>query len=397
MSRIRLVKVAVPAAPAADKVEVFVDTDTERPRMIDDTGTVVNLTDDGLRGWNAIINGELDYAQRQAPGSLTTYSNTTGRTYGADRWGVTNENASVQYQRIDTSAAPETGLQSRYYGTWSKITTTGKLIISQAVESGNCLHLRGRRVRVQMKIKTSAAKTIRIALLQLTNAGAIDVIPVTFLSAFGANTVDPTWGANLAAIVPVTPENATVRGSGLDVVTSAVWQRVGGVFVLPSNLKNLVLVVFSDSQFAAADSVSLSEIGLYDGPEIRQWVPRHQAEQLAICQRYYCKSFNVDVAPAQNAGLAGAVKGVVTVAGAAASVDAGVRFPVQMRAAPTTVVFYNPSAANAFLRNTTAATDATATSGTSLSEAAMEVTATGLAAWALGQGSAVHYTADAEL
>lgn len=397
MSLLKLNKVVIPATPAADKSVIFMDTDTERIRMVDDTGTVVNLTDDGLRGWNAIINGEFDYAQRQAPGTLTTYSNTSGRAYSADRFAITNENTSVQYIRTDTATTPETNLQSRMYGTFSKITTTGKIVVSQVLESNNCLHLRGRRIRVQFKMKSSSAKTMRLVLLQLANAGTIDTMPATFVSAFGANTVDPTFGTNLAAITPVSPENATVRNNGIDCATTTAWQRFGAIFTLPTNFKNLVFVVFTDSQFVAADSFSMSEVGLYDGPEIRQWVPRQQAEQLAICQRYFCKSFNVDVNPAQNAGLAGAVKGVVTVAGAAASVDAGIRFPVNMRIAPPTLVFFNPSAANAFLRNTTAATDATATSGTSASEAAVEVTATGLAAWALGQGSAVHYTADAEI
>lgn len=396
MSRLRFNKVAVPATPAADKGEIFVDTDTERPRYIGDDGFVSNLTGDG-RDWNGIINGEMGFAQRQAPGTLTTYSNTTGRAYGADRWGVTNENASVQYIRTDTSGAIEAGLQARYYGNWSKITTTGKIVLSQVIEGSNCHHLRGRKVRLQMKLKASATKTIRIGLLQLAAAGTLDTIPATFASAFGANTVDPTWGTNLAAITPLAPENATIRGAGIDCVVTTAWQRFGAVFSVPTDFKNLVVVVYTDSQFVAADVLKMSEVGIYDGPEIRQWATRAQGLDQMKCQRYYAKSFNIDTLPAQNAGLAGSVRGWVSIAGAVAGVHGGIRFPVPMRVAPATLVFFNPSAANAFLRNTTAATDATATSGTSTSEQGVEVTATGLAAWTVAQSAAVHYTADAEL
>lgn len=396
MSRLRFNKVAVPAAPAANKGEVFMDTDSKRPRFVNDDGDIVNLTDDGMRGWNAVLNGGMDLAQRQAPGTLTTYSNTSGRAYGADRWGVTNENASAQYQRIDTSAAPETNLQSRFYGTWSKITSTGKLVVSQVIEGSDCMSLRGRKVRVQLKVKSSAGRTLRVVLLQLTNAGALDTIPATFISAFGANTVDPTWGTNLTAIAPVTPENATVRNTGLDVAATTNWQRVGAVFTLPSNLRNLVIVVFGDSQLAAADSLSMSEVGLYDGTEIRQWVPRAISSILSMCQRFYCKSFAVDTAPAQNAGLGGAVRGNVAVAAAVAAPDAAIRFPVNMRATPA-LTYYNPSAANAFLRNVTAGTDATATATGTANEAGTDVSATGLAAWTVAQSTAVHYSADAEL
>jgi hypothetical protein len=395
VSRLRLNKVGTPATPAADKVELYVDTDTERLMMIDDTGQVIRITDDGLRGRNLLVNAELDYAQRQAPASLTTYSNTTGRAYGADRWGVTNENASIQYQRTDTSAAPETGLQARFYGNWSKITSSGKIILSQVVEGANCLHLRGRRVRVQMKLKASSAKTIRVALLQLAAAGTLDTPPATFASAFGANTVDPTWGTNLAAIVPLTPDNASIRGNGIDCAVTTAWQRFGAVFGLPTDFKNLIVVVFTDSQFAAADVLRMSEAGIYDGPEIREWVPNQQAADLTLCMRYYQKSFNVDTAPAQNAGLAGAVRGH-TVAGAVAA-SFGIRLPVPMRVAPTTVTFFNPSAANAFVRNVTAATDATATTAANQSEDGIDVNNTGLAAWLAGQPVAVHYIADAEI
>ncbi len=53
--------------------------------------------------------------------------------------------------------------------------------------------------------------------------------------------------------------------------------------------------------------------------------------------------------------------------------------------------------ANAFARNTTAGTDATATAGASLGTDGGDITFTGLAAWTVAQAVSIHYTANAEL
>lgn len=403
MSRLRYNKVIVPSAPAANKSEDFYDSADLRRKNINEFGLLSVLTPMGWRDNNIIINGEFDYAQRQAPGTLTTYSNTTGRSYGADRWGMTNENASIQYQRIDTSGAVETGLASRFYGKFKKITAAGKLIFSQVIESGNMMHLRGRTVRVQIKMRYSLGTPVafRLGLLQLNSSGTVDTIPATFVSAFGGAGTDPTLGANLAYIAPkagITPDNGTINGNAVDCTLTSNWARYSACFDVPSNCKNLIAMFWSNAQMQINDEVCPSEIGLYEGQEIRDWFPRPQNEQFMAVQRYYCKSFAPDTAPAQNAGVGGAIRGQVAIAGAVAtSSTIQYRFPTPMRIAPTTNTFYNPSAANAFLRNIPAATDATATSGANATSEAIDINATGQAAWTAGQEIKVHGTFDAEI
>jgi hypothetical protein len=346
---------------------------------------------------NAIINGGFSFAQRQAPGTLTTYSNTSGRSYGADRWGMTNENASMQYQRIDTAAAPETGLTARYYGKFKKTTSTGKMVMSQVVEGQNVMSLRGRQVRLQAKMKYSVAgaMTVRLGLLQLTAAGTIDTIPATFVSAFGAAGTDPTWGTNLTALTPSSPDGGTISGLGLTCVLSAAWVRYSAVFTVPSDCKNLIPVIYTNGQPAALDELNISEVQLNDGAEIMDWSRDTYAGSLQACQRYYSKSFNADTLPAQSVAV-GALRGYVSVAGATAGQPLGIRFPQPMRAAPT-LTFYNPAAANAFVRNTTAGTDATATASANMGEEGGDITFTGIAAWTVAQAVQVQYSADAEL
>jgi hypothetical protein len=396
---------AASIAALATTGKVFTDSADSRVKMRVDDGSLVVLSPFSQID-NLIVNGGFLFAQRQAPGSLATYSQTAARAFGADRFSMTNENASIQYQRIDTSGTPETGLAARYYGKFKKITAAGKIQISQPIEGGNVMQLRGRAVRFQCKMRytIAASMTVRLGLLQLTSAGTIDVVPGyasgapsgTFVSVHGANGVDPTFGTNLSLITPrLTEASGTISGSAVTCVLGATWARYSAVFDVPSNCKNLIPVIFSHNQLTANDELNIGEVGLYDGEAVMDWGRDVIALEFAKCMRTYAKSFNSEVAPAQNAGLLGAVKGNVSVAGAVSAIDAAIRFPVAMRAAPA-MVFYNPSAANAFLRNTTASTDATATSGTSLSEQAAEITATGLAAWSVAQSTAVHYTADAE-
>ena len=389
---------AAPATPAAGKCTLFVATDG-RIAKIDEKGSISYLGDQDLN--NYLHNSGFWFAQRQTPGTPAAYSSTAGRAISGDRWGITNENASVNYSRTDTGTTPETGLQSKYYGNFNKITSTGKFMVTQVVEARDSQSLRGRTVRVQFWMKASSSKTIRLGLIQLANAAADDTVPATFISAHGAGGTDPTLGTNLAYIAPksgVTPDNCTVSGNACNCSVTTSWQRFGAVFDVPSNVRNLIPAVWTDGQFTATtDTLSLAQASLTDGYEIQDWSPCDISEELRNCQRYYCKSFDTDTAPAQNAGLAGAVRGYVSVAGATANQPIGVRFPVQMRAAPGTFVFYNPSAANAFARNTTAGTDATATASSTPAGSGTDVFFTGIAAWTVAQAVAVHYTADAEI
>lgn len=399
MSYATLNESAAPSTPASGK-GVHYNSTLGEPHFVDDNGVDINLAPN--RKFNWVRNSGFWFAQRQAPGTLTTYSNTTGRSITADGWGVTNENASVQYIRTDTSAAPETGLVGRFYGSFTKLTSTGKIVVTQAIEGNDTAVLRGSTVRVQCLLKALTTNlNVRVGLTYLTT-GTVDTgLPATHVTAFGANTVDPTLGTNMSYLAPkagVGADGGTISGNGITcaAVTSG-WTRFGAVFDVPLGARNLVLMIWSDSQIAPAGGFAVSQVSLTDGQAIQDWAPGSFQQELARVQRLYAKSFPVDTAPAQNAGLAGAARGHVSVAGASASQPIGVRFPVTMRASPATWVFYNPSAANAFARNTTAGTDATATALSIAGDQGADVFFTGIVAWTVAQAMAVHFTADAEI
>ena len=365
----------------------------------DEFGNISQLTESRLTNW--VRNSGFWFAQRQAAGTATTYSATAGRAITADGWGVTNENASATYRRLDTfTLGAINQFTSRYYSEFAKITSNGKLVISQVLESTDVAVLRNRTVRLQAWM-ANGTSTMRMGLAQLTSAGTIDTMPATFVSAFGGAGVDPTLGTNLSYIAPkagLTPDSATISGNGLSCTTSGTWARYGGVFDIPQTCLNLVVLFWTNTQLTAGNAFNVTQVSLTDGYEMQDWYPQPLAVEKHRVMRYYQKSFIEATAPAQNVGVnTGESKGIAGKAGAVANSGfVFARYNPPMRTGPG-VTLYNPAAANALMRNTTGGADMGATTATSNTEVDLMINATGVAATAVGDQVGIHWSADAEI
>lgn len=385
-----------PDSPSSGAVALFADS-AGAMKAKDSAGVVSQLS--GGRGGNLVANGGFWFAQRQTPGTLTTYSNTSGRTYGLDRWAITCENASVQVARGDSASAPATGLSTRYYARLLKLTNAGKMIFSQVFEGTDVIPYRGRRVRVQIKARNVVGShTLRIALLYLTSAGTIDSIPATFVSAFGAVGTDPTWGTNLTAIAPsIGNAQSTISGAGLSCTLTSDFRLYGGVFALPSDFKNLVLVAFTNGQPAANDEIDIAEVAMHEGDEEQEFYPHDIVHELQRCLRFCAKTFALDTAPAQNLGAAtGEFRFQAAVGSTAINRSPAFRFHVPMRAAPT-VTTYNPGASSAEARDMNASANCTAIAINNISESGFNVHATGTISTAAGNSLGIHLLMESEL
>lgn len=404
MSRLTLSKAAAPSAPAAGKVSIYFNSASGRYELIDgDTGQTYPLQAAEFDK-NLLVNAGFDLAQRQAPGTLTSYATSANRQYGADRWAMMVQTSSLQFQRVDTIGATESGITARMYGKYKQITGAGKAIVLQWVESTSTAPLRGRKVRVQVKMKRTVASsmTIRLGLVQNQAAGTFDAPTAAFVSAYGSNGVDPTLGASIAAIAPVanTAIGGSISGNYVTCVLSGSWVNYGAVFTAPSDCKNLAVVIITDSQLAINDELNVTEAGLFDGPDVVDWLPQPFANEVDRCQRFYCKSFAIDSAPAQNFGQGGAVEAIAGKAGATAlGGQIGVRFPVRMRATPTTITIYCPTEASAQIDrlNGTTPIAHTATATQDSNDCGFAATSTGTANTAVGDLIGLHYSAEAEI
>ena len=141
---------------------------------------------------------------------------------------------------------------------------------------------------------------------------------------------------------------------------------------------------------------TISKVQLERGSVATPFDFRSIGQELALCQRYYEKSFELGTAPAQNVGSYNGTS-VASSPGQLSGMSFGdTRFKVNKRAAPT-IVFYNPAAANAFARDQNAGVDCSATAAWMIGESSFAISAT------TGSGSTathrigVHWAASSEI
>jgi len=273
---------------------------------------------------NHLINGGFDFAQRQVPATLTTI---TTDKYGADRWRTSSQSASLQYQRND--ATGETGITCLYYGSFKQITNSGKFMVYQIVEGINSIPLRGKTVTFSIYMKASSAKTIRMNVIELQTAGTMDSIPATFVAGWNGNTNDPTLNTNLAYI-----------GTSVSKSVTTSWASYSVTVTIPTNSKNVICAVWADSQFSANDILSVAEAGLYMGSIAPTWTSRPIQQELAMCQRYYQKSYDKDTAPA-TASISGGLSVMTVISPTANGATYGTtRYHVPIRLSTSTPTAY---------------------------------------------------------
>lgn len=123
---------------------------------------------------------------------------------------------------------------------------------------------------------------------------------------------------------------ALSAGSGFQ-TTADTWQT--GSYLATSNQTN-----FTDSTSTTCD-VYFSQIKLELGSVATDFIERPYTEELAMCQRYYVKTFSQSTTPADNAGAAGMILGIGTTTNNSEP-SVKWRFPSVMRIAPS-ITLYN--------------------------------------------------------
>jgi hypothetical protein len=400
--------------PVAGNVIVYPDSADKRAKAIDENGVISILNNDGLQDRNTLINGDFRILQRvlAASTAIAGISTTTRVGQVADQWAVTASVASnLNFQQVDTAGAAEAGLNSRYYASIISASAGKKVMLSQIIINADMAYHRGKKVRVSVKVKqkVGAAQNYRLGLLQLTASGTVDVCPAFLQSAWSVTTgVDPVWGTNLVPIVPDNPplgENGTIAGNWLVIATTSGWVRSSAVFSIPTDAKNLVVVLFSDATGASTDNISIAEAQLTQGPDIVDWVSPPLTEELLKCQQFFCKSFPMAIVPAVSVTVANGGYGASSIqaktgSGAVNGCFIPIQFPVPMWKVPA-ITLYTPTAAGALVYRHTGATpavqgattiqaNATTEKGTIIT-CTNEATANGV----VGDLMSIHYSAEA--
>jgi hypothetical protein len=247
-------------------------------------------------------------------------------------------------------------------------------------------------VTLSGRVRCSAATTIRYAVLNWR--GVADTVTSDIVNDWTSAVYDEA-GFFIANARPLTNLLGAVA-TGSVAVAAGAWTALAPLSgTVSSTGSNLIVVIWTESTQAQNVTLDIGEAQLERGIVRTPFEKRPLALELAMCQRFYEKSFPLDIAPAQNAG----VDGMMTFSqGVAASTgQGGMFFPfkVAKRIAPT-VVTYNPLAASAQIRNNTTSSNWTATTATGR-HGGLQVSGTSPAGTALGDTASMHWSADAEL
>lgn len=330
-----------------------------------------------LQGFkNRLINGCFRVNQRLA-------ATNADDTYCFDRWYVLTQTGTVAVSAI---VDPEIGAAQALRITQSQAAAQ-RMGLAQIVESDNCRDLRSAITTLAGRVRLSTSDNIRYAVLEHT--GGTDAVTSDVVNSW----TNTTYTAGQFFIAGV-----TVLAVGQIAAAASTWRDLTALnATLSASAKNIILFVWTENAVAQNVTLDLNRMQWEPGAVASKFELRPIAQEKRDCERYYEKSFAPATAPAQNVGAAtGEQLFGATVAGANTNRLPTIPFRTDKRAAPTLVTF-NPSAANAEIRDITGAVDFSATGTVNVSTRGFRIFGNGNAATAVNNSIGVHWTADAEL
>ena len=342
-----------------------------------------------------IINGAMVIDQRNAGAAVTPSAN----TYTLDRWYYQASQASkFTIQQNAGSVTPPVGFTNYLGCTVASAVTIGasdQFLVQQLIEGFNIADLgwgtaNAKTITLSAWVRSSLTGTFGGALYGAAYSRGYAFtysIPVantwTQISVTIAGDTSGSWITNNGAGVGVVfslgcgSSNSSTAGSW---GASGTLSATGATSVVGTNGATFYIT-----------GVQLEVGSSATGFEYRQY-----GQELALCQRYYEKSFPQATAPAQSAGLSGIVFFMTGGVGVSTS-RGGITFKVTKRTNSPTMTYFNPQAANAFARDIDTGSDFTSTSTYQTGDSTQTFGGTQPVGSAVGQTCGVHYTADAEL
>ena len=336
---------------------------------------------------NRIINGNMVIDQRNNGAAVTV--NSTTATYPVDRWfgrGIATAGVFTLQQISDAPSGFRNSIRATVTTTAASPGATDFYGIQHRIEGFNIADLgygtaSSQPVTVSFLVKSSVTGTFSVALSNNDN----QTIPVTFV----VNAAN-TWEQK-SITVPGTSAGTwdTTNGTGVFVQftlgagssrtgTAGAWST--SFFVNATGATNLMATNGATFQ--------ITGVQLEAGSVATPFERRPYGTELALCQRYYEKSYNQSVLP----GTATLDGGFLTTR--IDSVGGGSAFfKVAKRSAPTVTVYSPTSGTSGQARNYSSSAD-TPASAQSIGENAFYLLA---GSAGINNGLGIQYTASAEL
>ena len=321
----------------------------------------------GLR--NAIINGNFDIWQRG-----TSF---TGPEYGADRWINSRTGTTATHSRqpftVGQTAVPNEPTYFCRTVVTSVAGASNYSILAQKIEDVRTFA--GQQITVSFWAKVDATKNISVELEQGFGTGgspsaAVNSIGVTKVS------IGTSWQKVTVTTTVPSISGKTLGTNNDHFLRLLIWFDAGSSFNARSNTLG-----------QQSGTFEIAQVQVEAGPVATPFERRPQQTELALCQRYYEKSYDPTVTP----GTANFNGQVQYVNYSSSNANNHIRFSVYKRAAPSVTIYAVSTGASGNLDVNGVAGAATVNSAGS-SGFTFSVTAS------IGFGSVSgHYAATAEL
>lgn len=287
----------------------------------------------------AIINGNFDVWQRG-----TSFTNPVDTTFLADRWQYrVNADSGTLPTSIICGTQPLTSgdIPNSYSfyrispnGSGTSLGANSSQFTSQKIENGTRLLCgAGKKVTVSFWAKSSiVGKKIGVQTFQYYGTGGS---PTAGEILSGTNwTLTSTWTKYSFTFTTNTLVGKVFGTNNDD------YLRLGLYTMWGSTTATQVGAVGAET-FVGAGNIDIAQVQVNAGDQSLPFQPKSFSDELALCQRYYTKTFQYATTPANGTGnFNGSLSGLS--GGTAASDPETVWFfPVKMRISPT-ITLYNP-------------------------------------------------------
>lgn len=330
-------------------------------------------------GNNLLINGNFDVWQRN-----TTFTQNDD-LYIADRWNALQEaNSSWTFAR-DTSNVP-TGSKAALK--CSNATANNQCAIVQILEARDAMALAGQNVSLSFYAKTVSGEIANLRCAILSWSGTEDAVTSDVISAWAQNGTNPTWATSW-----------TMENTPANLALTNAYQKftIENIAIDTASMKNIAVVIWvDDGTITSGDDFWVTQVMLNVGGQAADFTPRPIAQELMLCQRYYQKSYPIDVVPGSADGYQQQVNNFF--AGTTTDTFGHLQFHPAMFATPTFTMWANNSATGAGTaaraRDNAVGGLATVSAATVLAKGVGNFTSSGMAA---GRPYGFNWAAEAEL
>jgi len=311
---------------------------------------------------NRIINGQMQIAQRATSATITAAATIANSYSTVDRFYVYSTGANVTAAQVAGSGATKNRLQITGA---ASVTAVG---IGQRIEANNSYDLAGSTATLSADLAISATLTT-----------------VTWTASY-ANTAD-TFGT-------VSSNTNTQIATGTFTVTPTV-TNFNAQITIPAAATTGIQILFTVGALTAGLTWTVGNVQLEKGSTATGFDYRPLGTELALCQRYYTKSYEYSTVPGTSTQL-GLVGGAVGLSSLGGSIS--IPFFTQMRILPNMLFWDKVGTASTVTGITSAQT---ATNGLSTSpNGPFNISQNSF--WLTGNGTSTytifcHYTASAEL